>query len=428
MDAIFERLAGTYCCLNDELLTLENSMTKISYLTGYTPEEIQTHFQNQLIQLVVPEERQFIRQQLTNQLSCSKEAEVSFHLCHKDGSMICVLNKSHLVSDKDGQEYLYGMLTDITRSKEHQTDTLKALEQYRIILAQTENIIFEWDFLADTIIFSNTWQDIFGYHPITEGLVRNIRTSSHIHPEDISLFLERLQELQNGGTYETAEVRIAKADGSYLWCRIRATAVSDSDGTLIKVVGIIVNIDSEKRAAYALLERAEQDALTKLLNHDTARTQCEEYLRSSSRTNCALLVIDLDNFKYINDHFGHMFGDSILKKAAAEIKKLFRTKDIVARIGGDEFLVLMKDVENHEIVKERCQHLISSINAIPLEHPSSIRSSCSIGVAFAPIHGVLYHDLFLHADQALYRAKRLGRNRYSIYESEEFSDKYMDTY
>ena len=100
---------------------------------------------------------------------------------------------------------------------------------------------------------------------------------------------------------------------------------------------------------------------------------------------------------------------------ANEIKKLFRTNDIIARIGGDEFLILMKDVSDYELVKKRCQQLVDSIHSFFNQEISCCNSSCSIGIAFAPIHGISYEHLFQLADHALYDAKNLGKNRYAIY-------------
>lgn len=416
MESIFQTLAGTYCCHLDAMLTLNTSYTNISEVTGYSASELEADFQNHLLELILPEDQQIVRHQINKQLQQCNDIEITYQIRHKDGAEICILNKGKKVVTEDNQEYLYGILTDITKTNAVHATTNKLLKQYQIILAQTENIVFELDFQADTIFFSDTWFKIFGYQPITNHILSTLPLTSHIHESDISTIYERLRIIASGIHYQVAEVRIAKIDGTYLWCRIRATGLYGADGKLIKIVGIIINIDDEKKVADSLLKKAERDALTKLLNNTTARKQVQDYLNTDpNNSNCALLIIDLDNFKYVNDHFGHMYGDHVLIRAANEIKHLFRSQDIVSRIGGDEFMVLMKDVTERNLIEKRCNQLIASINSIFHGQPILEKSSCSIGVALCPDHGITYSELFQHADQALYNAKDLGKGCFSIY-------------
>ena len=133
----------------------------------------------------------------------------------------------------------------------------------------------------------------------------------------------------------------------------------------MKIAGVIINIDAEKQEARALQDRAERDSLTKLLNKDAGRRQAQEYFsRFPEGVNSALMIIDLDDFKLVNDRYGHLFGDSVLTKAAREIKKLFRNQDIVARIGGDEFMVVMRGVSDRALVESRCQRLLAIFQSI----------------------------------------------------------------
>ena len=130
------------------------------------------------------------------------------------------------------------------------------------------------------------------------------------------------------------------------------------------------------------------------------------------------MIIDLDHFKHVNDQYGHMVGDSVLTQCAKEIRRLFRPTDVVARIGGDEFLVLMKDIADRNLVQARCSQLISAFRNILRPYLQANSLSCSIGAAFAPDHGTTYFDLFVAADRALYHAKGLGKNQYTFYNSD----------
>lgn len=294
------------------------------------------------------------------------------------------------------------------------------MERYEIILARTENILFEWDLMSDTISFSDAWEGIFGFPPVTHEARKGLADGGFFHPEDIPLLLRRIQALEDGASCQMAELRIAKRNGGYLWCRFRATALRDAEGILRKIGGIIINIDEEKRTGQALQDRAERDALTDMLNKQTAQSRAREYLRQCAQgVGCAMLVIDLDNFKYINDRYGHMFGDAVLSQAAQEIKKQFRAQDIVGRIGGDEFMVLLRGTRNRQLVAERCARLAAILRELFRKQPNACPLSCSIGVAISPDDGMTYEDLFRHADQALYQAKNQGKDGYVFYDGSD---------
>lgn len=159
----------------------------------------------------------------------------------------------------------------------------------------------------------------------------------------------------------------------------------------------------------------EQDSLTHILNAGATRRLSEEYLSEGDKC-CTIMVIDVDNFKRINDRYGHMVGDEVMIHAAATLKKLFRSNDIVGRIGGDEFLVLMKDVEDLSIIRGRLEKIVVAFNEMKFDSMKDEIMSCSVGASISPVHANTYNSLFLLADKAMYRAKSLGGNRYMIEE------------
>ena len=167
--------------------------------------------------------------------------------------------------------------------------------------------------------------------------------------------------------------------------------------------------------------QSETDRLTGVFNKECTENLCEAYLLNSRGiSDCALFIIDLDNFKYINDTYGHKQGDVFLNETGRLLKESFYEKDVVGRIGGDEFLVLMKDVtdvsalsKKASIIEEKIQGIYSDLTVT--------RFTCSIGISLSSKDKPLeYHTMFFRADQALYSAKQKGRNRYVFY-SGEFS-------
>ena len=424
-----ENLFSAIACFasfnSDRRLTLTQFSPGFLSMLGYTEDDISARFEHSLLQIIHPKDRQRITETLTRQLSRGTSFELEYRLLHKDGSPRWVINKGNLLTTPDGGEQLYGAFLDISNTMAAQEELIATLERHQIILSQTQNVIFEWDMVTDTMRYFGDWSGIFGYEPLTENFLAQLETASHFHPEDIAVLRNIMLDLQSGMDYRTAEVRLAAADGRYLWCRFRVTTRYDSNDVPYLAVGLITNIDKEKRDSQLLQSQAERDPLTKLLNKDACRKYAEEYLASSvtssANAQAAMIIIDLDNFKLVNDRHGHMFGDAVLTQVSSNLRKFFRTDDIVARIGGDEFLVLMKGNPDRRLVSDRCQRIVESFHRLLNSLAPDCDLSCSVGVALCPEHGTTYSDLFRRADQALYQAKARGKNCYLIYDQKSLA-------
>ena len=409
----------TLCCCNDRKLTLLRLGTDVGSLAGYEPGELAAEFGNELIRLVHPDDREMLRMTLREQFGRGNTAKAQFRVVDRKGRVLWIHGRAKLVTEQEGQELLYVVATDVTQAWDTCNSLSEKMHRYEIILAQTENVLFEWDMRTDTISFSDTWEQIFGFEPISGQVWHHLEHGSFFHPDDVEILGDAVSNLKNGSDYEMVEVRIATSKARYLWCRFRASAIRNDAGELEKICGIIININAEKKSSQALQDRAERDALTRLLNKYAGRKQAEEYFaRHAQGVSCALLMIDLDNFKPINDRYGHLFGDTVLTQVAQLLKKMFRNQDIIARVGGDEFMVLMRGVTDPNLLQERCRQLTdlfrSTFGHLNEENPLS----CSVGIALSPRHGNSYMELFQRADQALYHAKAQGKNCFAFYDAD----------
>lgn len=414
-----DQLTGSYCCRYDDELTLVNS-NHVAEMLGYTPGEFEARLCWSLSQAIAPEERMQVLSSIRMQLERGTEAELECRMICRDGSRIRAITKCRMAVHQDGMEYLHGVILDASRSARTHDDLNSNIDLLHIILNQTDNIIFEWDIIRDVINYSRHSQDLFGYEPMRENILARL-DESHLHPEDVAAVKKQLQRLESGQEYHELEARIARADGNYRWYRFRATAIFDASGKPERMVGIVINIDKEKRAAQALQERAERDVLTRLLNKDVGRRQAENRIaQAENGAHYALMMIDLDNFKQVNDRYGHMFGDAVLARTASVIAAHFGKEDVVARIGGDEFMALMACDAQGAQVHERCRKLLESLRDVfaSLVYEDTALS-CSIGVAIAPGHARQFAELFQRADQALYRVKDTGKNDYYLYDPKD---------
>lgn len=350
---------------------------------------------------------------ISRQLSLNRTIEYIFPIHRNNRELRWLLARGRIRgTDCNGNSLIHGVLVDITTLKNQYDKNRHIAQQYHMILEQTGEVMFEWDILADTAQFSEGWKTKFGYTPQTARFSDAISTNGHIHPEDIQNLLTQLTTMRNGLPFLNLEVRIAADQGRWLWCKIRACGIYDTSRRLTHIIGLIVDIDDEKRSHQKLQDQATQDSLTKLLNAHTTRKLAEQYLSSCSDPHCAMLILDLDNFKHINDKYGHLFGDEVLICVANILKRSFRNDDIVGRIGGDEFLVLMKNVSDTEKITHRCKQLLDDIQAAFATRTCGL--TASIGVSIVSGNAPRYDELFLQTDDALYQAKDAGRNRHIL--------------
>lgn len=408
---------GIFRCRFDDRLTLLQMSEGFLSMLGYTREEIRERFGDSFWEMILPEDRERSLADANRQLEKGDDKELEYRITCKDGDWIWVLDKGQRILEEDGTQSFYCILVDVTRARKAQEELNLSLERHRIILDQTNDIIFEWDMKKDTLVFSSNWQKKFGYPPITTDVRKRIPQYAHVYTPDRRELGRIMAEIISGQkSYVEAEVRFQQAD-KYIWCRIRATAQYDKQGKPIKAVGVVVDIDNEKKQSQKLLEKAERDTLTKLYNKGTAQSLIEEHLNRAGPVGCdALLVIDVDNFKQVNDTKGHLFGDAFLVEVADAICGLFRGIDIVGRIGGDEFIVCIKDVPDPHMAVHKAGQVVDAFRSLAANTQNAGHVSCSVGIAVSPMHGTAFQDLYRKADHALYRAKKQGKNQCVLYD------------
>lgn len=408
---------GIFRCLYDHKLTIIQANDGFLNLFGYTLDEIQTRFNNSFLEMIDPQDRERILNTITHQLTQGNTKEIEYRVTTKDGRKIWVIDKGKLMPYDRNHHCFYCILIDITKSKKSQDELRLSLERHRIIMDQTDDIIFEWDLKTDRILYSPNWGKKFGYAPITERFWGSLAHNQHIHSTDIQKLLPVLRSLKEGAPYAEIELRLESNEANeFIWCRIRMTTQYNANQAAIKVVGVIVDIDDAKRQSQALIEKAERDALTKLYNKGTSESIIRKKLAHQSSTRrSAMMIIDIDNFKIVNDSQGHLFGDAFLIEISDKIQHIFRSSDVVGRIGGDEFIVFIEGIPNIELVEDKAKQVIDIFCHLDVFDADKTDTSCSIGIAYTPEHGIEFNTLYKKADYALYQAKNDGKNQYKIF-------------
>ena len=301
------------------------------------------------------------------------------------------------------------------------SDVFSALEKF------DRRVYFRWDLTTDVL-------ELHGpAHPNSYDIAPRIAPASTIlwhsgllHQEDATILRVYLNTIfchhihrPKGSCNHICKLRL-RGNGchEYIWSEIHLITYFDGFMPVV-AYGNIRNIQAQKLWQQRIEREAAHDQLTGLLNKDATRLRITKHLASLSPDidQEALLIIDADGFKEINDSFGHLFGDAVLTDMGNAIMHNFRQSDIKGRIGGDEFLVLFRNISDPEILHDRCQSLIRQLERRYKNGQQELPFSISIGVAQYPQHGTTYQELFKHADRALYESKNLGKNQYTIYRS-----------
>jgi diguanylate cyclase len=250
------------------------------------------------------------------------------------------------------------------------------------------------------------WTDLVGSTP---ALLK-----SGIHSDD---FYTALWSTLRSGKVWQDEMVDRRKDGSYYTIDGVITPLLDGDGTTTHYIAIQHDISQRKADSALVHEMAYQDYLTKLPNRASFKQHQDQALDNARRNQLPLatLFIDLDNFKPVNDALGHLVGDALLEAIGDRLRATIRRDDVVARVGGDEFAILLSQLPDTNVAGTLAQKVVDTVSAPFSIQGHEICIGASIGIAIFPQDGTTVETLMKHADQAMYRAKGLGGNQYQYY-------------
>lgn len=224
--------------------------------------------------------------------------------------------------------------------------------------------------------------------------------------------------LSTGKTLRTKPQPVKAPDGTTRYYTSEVSPLKDGDGQTIGIFGTMLDVTSEyltKRERDELARVAEQDPMTGLLNHDAGFTHMREFLKGEGVPGMhALFMMDIDDFKCVNDTMGHQQGDKVIRNFADTLQHSFRQDDIVCRVGGDEFMALMKNVKTRDAIVRKARELLQVLQRTYRTDGGVLELTSSIGIAVYNGDGTPLHDLYHEADTQLYEAKEAGKNRFSI--------------
>ena len=360
-------------------------------------------------------------------VKAGKPISVDYQARHKDGHMMWVTISGNLL--ESNKEVLWSIV-DITQRVQNEERVRQLKERMEIALSGYNAGVWEWNVKHKSVFISPEWKMMLGYN-VNELSDELSSWLDRVHPDDVEPVLEYIEEAIKKRETKLENIhRLQHRNGEWIWILARATIIYEEDGS-VRLVGIHTDITKQKKIEDKLFMQKEQleylahhDVLTDLPNRLLFNNKLRDLLREAQENEklLAVLFIDLDHFKEINDSFGHDIGDEVLKVVTKRLLATIETHDTLARLGGDEFAIIVQNIEDKLSAAQLAEKIVNIfIEPIVLEsYPFYL--SCSIGISLYPEDDDDATNLLKYADTAMYKAKENGRNDYAFYHEEMTRD------
>lgn len=285
---------------------------------------------------------------------------------------------------------------------------------FRALAEQSGKVIFEWDFVSGKITAMNNFKELFGRDMVTKTSALEALNAGMVHPDDKEEFESVFETILARKNFDNIRFRVKLESGDYHWCQLSGIVVFDTTKRPYKAIGSLEDIHELVTNEAQMKYKSETDQLTGLYNKVATEQKIKRYLVNNTGS-AALMIIDIDNFKNVNDSLGHQFGDKVLVDFSKILKPFAKEHNIVGRIGGDEFFLFFVDYADEENICKNADKICKLFAKSYSNNSNVCTTSASIGISFYPRDGVDFETLYKCADIALYRTKDTGKNGYTVY-------------
>ncbi|RVU84826.1 EAL domain-containing protein [Leucothrix sargassi] len=322
------------------------------------------------------------------------------------------------------------LLFDINNYQEVVEQSQKEVEKglsasearWKFALEGSGDGVWDWNPITDKIYFSKQFLGILGLDEDDEFISNMDDWAQYLHPKDFPASARAMRDHLKGKTeYYSIEHRVLHKDGHWVWSLSRGMVISrNEDGFATRVVGTQTDISRQKEAEALIWRQANIDLLTGLPNRRLFQAELKKSIQKYDKSKGALgplilMLLDLDNFKTINDTHGHQFGDSLLKEAARRLNRCVLNKGIAARLGGDEFTIVLENLRDKTALTNIANNVLEELAKPFVIGIETFHVSASIGITRYPEDASDIDTLIMNADQAMYASKESGRNRYHFF-------------
>ncbi len=367
--------------------------------------------------VIIPEDMQVFHQAIADVLKDDGVVDVEFRTVTGSGGLRWLHVRGNLYAREGKKNTIVTVIEDVTERKNVEEELQRQAERLHILSEAEGEKILDYNAKTDVMIIKSSGEYGVGGEEIYNKYLEKFNAST-IYEEDVAYYRAVIGSLLKSPKHDTIEFRIKRFDKDFTWYQANLTSLLGAEGYVTRIVGRMININDKKIKEMELLLRAEKDALTGLYNQGAAEQLIHNAIEDSGdNTLNALMIIDLDNFKEANDLIGHAQGDKLLEETAEKLSEIFRGGDIIGRIGGDEFIVYVKNLNTISDADVMASNIVNSVNYMLDFEEKPIHVTCSVGVAVFPYHGKEYEELFKKADRAVYTAKANGKCDYRIYDA-----------
>lgn len=387
-------------------------------MLGYSHKELDKMLKNIRLN-IIPDDLPIFEEGIDDIMKDDGAVDFEFRTVTGDGSIRWLQVRANLYGKLEGYPLIAGIVVDCTERRSIQEELALQEERLNILRETIKEHFVDYNSRTDVL---NIRIDNSVYQR-KELIVRDFMHSydfNTLHPDDIEKFKEVITAARKNPMTDSLDFRSSFLEGGnndYQWYRATISSVRGADGYVGRIVGRIVNINDAKNKELELQLKADKDALTGLYNKATAITLiCKAIEDSKSEGHkAAMIMIDLDHFKEVNDTFGHAAGDMVLEEVGGKLNNTFKGRDIVGRMGGDEFLVFMTDIRGSEDAVGISQKLNKLLTRPINNSQGTVTVTASIGISILDNDSLDYATLFSMADKALYVTKEKGRNGRTLY-------------
>ena len=384
-------------------------------ITGYSREEM---LRKSIWEILAPEDVESLRSSVEPTLG-SEQQLFEVEIVAKDGRRVPLELTSRLVYRGSVPVGVQGVARDVTERRSAAQALHESQERYALAAQGSNDGLWDWDLRRNKIFFSARWKAQLGAAEQEIGDDPD-QWFDRVHPDDRErLFGDLGLHLEGRTPFLEVEHRVRHVDGGWRWMLVRGTAVRDGSGKAYRLAGSQTDITERKGAEEKLLHDALHDALTGLPNRSLFNDRLGQAMAFTQRRSdyrFAVLYLDIDRFKTINESLGHQTGDVLLMRVARRLAGCLRPGDTVARLGGDEFAVLLEDFTDPDEPIRTAERVHEALEAPHDLEGTEVFTSASIGIAMGSPKYTRADQLLRDADTAMYRAKDMGRGRHAVFQ------------
>lgn len=425
IDSIVENFIGGICAFSvdskDYSIRPVYLNSGLYRMMGGRKEAVEQLFSN-IMMSVIPEDIAKFKQGIRDILADDGGVTFDFRIVNTDGSLMWLRVNGNLYSRENSVNIISTIIMDCTEEKEIEEE-LKRQSDYMNLLMDTD-ITFDFNCRTDVCTFRRAKAGSIAHDEVVQGYLEKIPNSG-IYKDDVMLYGKMFTSAMYHAHRDSIEFRakpFSDSEDEYRWYKANVVSIMGKEGYVSHVIGHIIDIHEDKLKEIQLQLRADHDGLTGLMNKKATEDLISSLLdkhNAKDQQQGALIIFDTDNFKNVNDSYGHSMGDHVLATIGEIIRSNFKGMDVTGRIGGDEFMVYAENIGspgNASLLAGRIESQV--MHAFDGEEVEG-KVSMSIGIAMYPDAGRDFETLYKHADEALYYVKEHGKAGWRLYKEGE---------